>query len=146
MKLRVQERIPIILKCIDANPEVLLKMYGMGSGIWDHIKEHVEQEWHPSPNAKLVEILLNLGYLHNNVNLYIIEEDLWLIDHNYIKAEEILFLYVKNGKINKNFDNKYVLLKDLPKSYLKEVFKDYENGKVFLDIRYLNYIKQKLDK
>lgn len=147
MKLRVQERIPIILKCIDANPEVLLKMYGMGSGIWEHIKEDVEREWYAYPQARLTEILLDWGFLHNNVHLLGIEEDDWLINNNYVKPEEILFYYVGEKEISKEFNNRNVLLKDLPLSYLKSVYKKYEKGDISIyDLNYLRYLKQKIGK
>lgn len=151
--MRNKLRIPISLKLLFQN-KILYHFLGTNNPGWakklHENWELIEKEWIKYPDSRFGQLLSCLNLIDKEIENHIwnIEEDDWLIRNNYCNIEDIKFWginYYKNNKPRKTI--KFVLLKDLDTSHIKNIIKFFESNNMLhkLNKEYLEYFNKRIN-
>ncbi len=146
--MRRPERIPIILNYFKKNPvqlEAFVEQKVSDSLLKKLLSKNVQDYWTKNYDQRFGQILYNLGLVKDAA--YYKEDTAWLINHNYIKPEELLFwgrgLDKNNQKLPKT---EYILLKDLTLDHIKAIIKYFKLHDMNINEEYLKYFNSRIKK
>lgn len=143
--MRNPNRIPIILKFFRENPAQLsMFLYNSKLIKSPELTKTFEDLWLANPDLRLGQALINYNIIEDGL-AWNKEEDLWLIEHDYFKFEELNFWGSNYDKNNKPLaKTQYKLLKDLDIDHIKAILEFYKGRIDKINSKYLNYFNKRI--
>jgi len=109
--------------------------------------ESISNCWEHHPDWRLGQLLINQGYIKDDVKLCTIEEDQWLIDNGYCNIEDIKFW----SRTRDKYDNllpstEFILLKDLDDANISAILDWFDEHNKTLNEDYKEYFEKRINK